>query len=212
MSFSKVSSPFLAFVNPEALQIQPNTGGYKKYFQDLSGIYADEAAFERLAETFGDAVAYRVDEARFSDQASDLITGISVLEPGKVGLEFFMTRGHLHQRADRPETYYCLAGHGILLLESLAGEIKAMEMRPGNLVYVPAFWLHRSVNVGETVFATLFSYPADAGQNFEIVRQAKGFRQLVVSATEGDWKLVPNPHYRRRTKEEIEAYEARRRN
>jgi glucose-6-phosphate isomerase len=212
MSFSKVLSPFLAFVNPQALQIQPNTGGYKKYFRDLSRIYADEAAFERLAETFGDAVAYRVDEARFSDQASDLITGISVLEPGKVGQEFFMTRGHLHQRADRPETYYCLAGHGILLLESLAGEIKAMEMRPGSLVYVPPFWVHRSVNVGETVFATLFSYPADAGQNFEIVRQAKGFRQLVVSATEGDWKLVPNPHYRRRTKEEIEAYEARRRN
>jgi glucose-6-phosphate isomerase, archaeal len=209
MSFSKASSPFLAFVNPEALQIQPNTGGYKKYFRELSGIYADEAAFESLAETFGDAVAYRVDEARFSDQASDLITGISVLEPGKVGQEFFMTRGHLHQRADRPETYYCLAGHGILLLESLAGEIKAMEMRPGSLVYVPAFCLHRSVNVGETVFATLFSYPSDAGQNFEIVKQAKGFQQLVVSGQSGGWKLASNPRYRPRTKEEIEAYEKR---
>jgi glucose-6-phosphate isomerase len=150
-----------------------------------------------------------VDEARFSDQASDLITGISVLEPGKVGQEFFMTRGHLHQRADRPETYYCLAGHGILLLESLAGEIKAMEMRPGSLVYVPAFWLHRSVNVGESVFATLFSYPSDAGQNFEIVKQAKGFQQLVVSGQNGGWKLAPNSRYRPRTKEEIEGYERR---
>ena len=209
MSLSNSLSPFLAFVNPDTLQIQPNTGGYKKYFRELGGIYADEVAFDRLAGTHGDAVAYRVDEARFSSYGSDLITGISVLEPGKVGQEFFMTRGHLHQRADRPETYYCLAGHGVLLLESLAGEVKAMEMRPGSLVYVPPFWVHRSVNVGETVFATLFSYPADAGQNFEIVRQAKGFQQLVVCDENGGWKLVPNPHYRPRTGQGIEAYEAR---
>jgi glucose-6-phosphate isomerase len=206
MSHSNALSPFLAFVNPATLQIQPNTGGYKKYFRELGGVYADEAAFDRLAGAIGDAVAYRVDEARFSDYGSDLITGISVLEPGMVGQEFFMTRGHLHQRADRPETYYGLAGYGVLLLESLAGEVKAIEMRPGSLVYVPPFWVHRSVNVGETVFATLFSYPADAGQNFEIVRRAKGFQQLVVCGDDGGWKLVPNPHYRPRTKEEIEAH------
>ena len=208
MSLSTALPPFLAFVNPETLQIQPHTGGYKKYFRELVGIYADEAAFDRLAEAFGDTVAYRVDEARFSDHGSDLITGISALEPGKVGQEFFMTRGHLHRRADRPETYYCLAGHGVLLLESLVGEVKAMEMRAGSLVYVPPFWLHRSVNVGETVFATLFSYPADAGQNFEIVKQAQGFRQLVVSGDDDGWKLVPNSRYRPRAAEKIEAYEA----
>ena len=206
MSLSNAASPFLAFVNPDTLQIQPNTGGYKKYFRELAGIYADEVAFDRLAGTLGEAVAYRVDEARFSNYGSDLITGISVLEPGKVGQEFFMTRGHLHQRADRPETYYCLAGRGVLLLESLAGEINAMEMRPGSLVYVPPFWVHRSVDVEATVFATLFSYPADAGQNFEIVRQANGFQQLVVCGDNGGWKLALNPRYRSRTKEEIEAY------
>ena len=206
MSASHAQPPFLAFLNPETLQIEPNTGGYKKYFRELAGIYADEAAFDRLEETFGNSVAYRVDEARFSDRGSDLITGTSVLEPGKVGREFFMTRGHLHQRADRPETYYCLAGHGVLLLESLAGEVKAMEMRPGSLVYVPPFWIHRSVNVGEAVFGTLFSYPADAGQNFEIVRQAKGFRQLVVSAGDQGWQLIPNPRYQPRTESEIQAY------
>jgi glucose-6-phosphate isomerase, archaeal len=209
MSVSHAQAPFLAFLNLKTLQIEPKTGGYKKYFRELAGIYADEAAFGHLEETLGGAVAYRVDEARFSDHGSDLITGISVLEPGKVGREFFMTRGHLHQRADRPETYYCLAGHGVLLLENLSGEAGAMEMRPGSLVYVPPFWIHRSVNVGETVFATLFSYPADAGQDFEIVRQAKGFRQLVVSAGDGAWQLVPNPRYRRRTEEEVQAYESR---
>jgi glucose-6-phosphate isomerase len=209
MSSPDSLSPFLAFVNPETLQIQPNTGGYQKYVRELEAIYEDQTSFRELVETRGKEVAYRVEEARFTDGGSDLITGISVLEPGKVGSEFFMTRGHLHQRADRPETYYCLAGHGILLMESLEGRIEVAEMRSGSLVYVPPFWVHRSVNVGADVFATLFSYPADAGQDFEIVRRAGGFRQLVVEDGERGWKLAQNSRYRPRTAAEIEAYAAR---
>ena len=209
MSSANSLSPFLAFVNPETLQIQPNTGGYRKYIRELDGIYEDQTSFRKLVEACGNELAYRVEEARFTDGGSDLITGISVLEPGEVGAEFFMTRGHLHQRADRPETYYCLAGHGILLMESLEGRVEAAEMRSGSLVYVAPFWVHRSVNVGSTVFATLFSYPADAGQDFEIVRRAGGFRQLVVQDSKAGWKLVQNSRYRSRTASEIEGYVAR---
>jgi glucose-6-phosphate isomerase len=198
-------SPFLALVNVATLEIQPNTGGYVKRIGELNGIYADQKGFERWLESSADEIAYRVNELRFTGQSNDLITGISVLNPGKVGSEFFMTRGHLHQRADRPETYYCLSGHGILLMETLEGKVEAAEMRAGSLVYVPPFWIHRSVNVGSELFATLFSYPADAGQNFEIVRQAGGFNRIVVD-NGGGWELVPNPRYTIRTPGEIEEY------
>src|SRR5258708_15785884 len=147
MSSANSLSPFLAFVNPESLEIQPNTGRYRKYLRELDGIYEDQTNFRKLVEACGNEVAYRVEEARFTDGGSDLITGISVLEPGKVGSEFFMTRGHLHQRADRPETYYCLAGHGILLMETLEGRIEAPEIRSRTLLYVPPFCVHLTENI-----------------------------------------------------------------
>jgi glucose-6-phosphate isomerase, archaeal len=206
MSVADHRLPFLAFLNATSLEIQPNTGGYVKYIGELAGIYASEDSFQRSAEQRGGEIAYRVNELRFTEQPSDLITGISILNPGKVGSEFFMTRGHLHRRADRPETYYCVSGHGILLMETLDGKVEAAEMRPGNIVYVPPFWIHRSINIGSEIFATLFSYPADAGQNFEIVRKANGFQLLVVDDEQGGWKLVPNPRYRVRTLNEIEAF------
>lgn len=206
MSAVSYFPPFATFLNASSLEMQPNTGGYVKYIGDLGGIYADEDSFQQLAELRGGEIAYRVNELRFAERSNDLITGISVLNPGKVGSEFFMTRGHLHRRADRPETYYCLSGHGVLLMESLAGKVEAAEMRPGNLVYVPPFWIHRSVNVGSEIFATLFSYPADAGQNFEIVRKAGGFKLLVIGDGESEWKLSPNPRYTVRTPSEIEKY------
>src|SRR5258708_29516195 len=107
MSSANSLSPFLAFVNPESLQIQLNTGGYRKYVRELDGIYGNKTSFRKLVETCGNEVAYREEGARFTDGGSDLITGISVLEPGKVGAEFFINRGHLHQLADRPANYYC---------------------------------------------------------------------------------------------------------
>src|SRR5258707_12268166 len=131
MSSANSLSPFLAFVNPESLQIQPNTGGYRKYVRELDGIYENQTSFRKLVETCGNEVAYRVEEARFTDGGSDLIPGISVLEPGKVGSEFFITRGHLHQREDRPETYYCLAGHGTLRMVTTEGRIQAADIRSG---------------------------------------------------------------------------------
>jgi glucose-6-phosphate isomerase len=206
MSAVDYRPPFLAFLDAATFEIQPNTGGYVKLFRHLDGIYADEKSFQQMVEDRGAEIAYRVHELRFTGQSNDLITGISVLNPGKIGSEFFMTRGHLHQRADRPETYYCISGHGILLLETLEGKVEAVEMRPGSLIYVPPFWVHRSVNVGSEIFATIFSYPADAGQNFEIVRQAGGFKLLVVDNGEHGWKLSPNPRYVARTVNEIEAY------
>jgi glucose-6-phosphate isomerase len=84
--------------------------------------------------------------------------------------------------------------------------MEAAEMQSGSLVYVPPFWVHRSVNVGSGIFATLFSYPADAGQNFEIVGRAGGFKLLVVDDGEHGWKLSPNPRYVARTAKEIEEY------
>jgi glucose-6-phosphate isomerase, archaeal len=206
MSAVNYLPPFAALLNAESLEIQPNTGGYVKYIRELDRIYADEEKFQQLLETRGGDIAYRVNELRFTERGNDLITGISALNPGKVGSEFFMTRGHLHQRADRSETYYCLSGHGILLLEDLEGRVEAAEMRTGSLVYVPPFWVHRSVNIGSEIFATLFSYPADAGQNFEIVRKARGFKLLVVNDEHKGWKLVPNPRYAVRTRAEIEGY------
>src|SRR5258707_2253056 len=97
MSSANSLSPFLAFVNPESLQIQPNTGGYRKYFRELDGIYEDQTNFSNLVETCGNEVVYRVEEARLTDGGSDLISGISVLEPGQVGAALFNTRGHLDQ-------------------------------------------------------------------------------------------------------------------
>ncbi|WP_428374325.1 glucose-6-phosphate isomerase [Lichenicoccus sp.] len=190
---------------PASLLVAPGgemtgrTRRYEKRYSDLDGLFLDEAAFASIARARGSDVAYRVDEFRPSDRAGDLIFGTSTLYPGRIGHEFIFTRGHIHAVSDRPEIYFCQSGHGVMLMELADGSTRAEAMTPNGVVYVAPHWIHRSINVGDEPLITLFCYPADAGQDYEIIARAGGMRDLIVVDGAGGWKQVPNPRYRPRT-------------
>jgi glucose-6-phosphate isomerase len=193
-----VPLPALVSVDPQTGEMTGRTRRYEKRFDELDGLFQDAAAFAAIRAARGAEVAYRVDEFRPSDRAGDVIFGTSTLYPGRVGDEFLMTRGHIHRISDRPEIYLCQAGHGVMLMELEDGTSRAEEMRPNSVVYVAPHWIHRSVNVGRGPLVTLFCYPADAGQDYDIIARAGGMRDLVVSDGAEGWRLVPNPRYRGR--------------
>ena len=124
------------------------------------------------------------------------------MEPGQIGPEFYMTRGHIHTTANRPEVYYGESGEGLMLMESPEGETRILEVTPRVAIYVPPMWIHRSVNNGDTPLVMSFFYPSDSGQDYEIIARSGGMATRIMADPSG-WKAVPNPTYRPRTKEEI---------
>lgn len=177
------------------------TRHYTKRLGDLAGVYRDNDAWRAaVTEQGGDSIAYAVDDQRYADDgatppgAGALIIGTSTLQPGTFGEEYAMTRGHLHAVADRAELYHCLAGHGVMLLETVDGRSEPIELTPGEAVNVPGHWIHRSVNVGDTPFVTLFCYAADAGQDYGIIAEAGGMHSLVVRDGTG-WTTKENPDH-----------------
>jgi glucose-6-phosphate isomerase len=180
----------------EILESGTRLGGtnrrYERRVADLEGIYSDFEAFNQYSASHGEELAYSVDESRIDDGAGALIVGLSVLLPGLIGTEYAMTRGHLHVKSDRAELYVCVAGRGILVMDDLEGHMRMVELTPGRAVHVPGGWIHRSVNVGDEPFSTVFCYAADAGQDYEIVRRARGMQMLVVTDGRGGWTTVAN--------------------
>jgi glucose-6-phosphate isomerase len=172
------------------------TGGYDKRLGEMTGVYRDEAALaSATAELGADHLVYRVEEHRSGTGEGALIIGTSTLQPGRYGDEFALTRGHLHRKPDRAELYHCLSGEGVLLMEALDGRSRAVPLAPGAAVHVPGHWVHRSVNTGDEPLVTLFCYPEDAGQNYEIIGAAGGMAQLVVDDGAGGWTTRPNPDH-----------------
>ena len=165
---------------------------YVKYFRDVRDIFEDATA---AANVDGDSVAYEVYSNERTKHEGALIFGTSVLMPGLIGEEFMMTRGHVHEIVDRAEVYYCLSGEGVMLMEDDAGRTIAEPLAPGNAVYVPGRWIHRSVNTGDRPLVTLFCFASDAGQDYSIIDRSNGMASQVVVDAGGGWRLRENPLY-----------------
>lgn len=194
--------PHGALAEPAFLALAPSgamtgaTGSYEKFLGDLAGVYLDNDAYKEAVASFGARqLAYRVEVNQVADGPGALIIGTSTVLPGRVGDEFAMTRGHLHIKTDRAELYYCISGRGVMLMDTVAGDSRAIQMLPGEAVHVPGDWIHRSVNTGDEPLVTLFCYPADAGQDYQIIADAGGMAQLVVTDGEGGWRTTPNPRH-----------------
>ena len=187
--------PVALSILTEAGELGGSNGRYEKFLPDLDGLYRDAAAYSALLAVDDGRPVYWVESSRTEDGPGGLITGISVLEPGAVGEEYAMTRGHLHAVADRSELYVGLSGRGVMVLETLDGASEVVELSPGKAVYVPGHWVHRSVNVGTERFSTLFCYAADAGQDYSIIERAGGMKSLVVVSGDG-YEVRVNPDHR----------------
>lgn len=199
----RLQEPRLFQVSVETGLLGNSDGHYQKRLSDLAGLYADEAAFDRLVAERGQEIAYEVTSYSAGSRVSDLILGVTRMEPGRVGDEYFLTRGHIHARGDRPEVYYGQAGRGLMQMESPDGEVRIVEMGPQSICYVPPFWIHRSVNVGDTDLVMMFAYPADSGQDYGIIERSGGLRVRILDDGQGRWRQVPNPDWRPRSKDEI---------
>ncbi|MBE7182800.1 MAG: glucose-6-phosphate isomerase [Methylobacterium mesophilicum] len=179
------------------------SGRYEKRLSDLDGLYLDGAAYKALLSEMGDAVVYEVGDFRPSAVAGDMIFGLTRMVPGLVGEEFFLTRGHIHANADRPEVYYGQKGHGLMQLESPEGETRIVQIAPQTICYVPPFWIHRSVNIGSEELVMMFAYPADSGQDYGIIERSGGMRHRVMRDGKNGWKLVDNAAYKPRAPEVV---------
>lgn len=198
----KYARPSSHRIDPASGDMRGASGCYEKRIGDLKGLYADSDAFTRLSQVDPDHVVYRVHEKRPQQAVGDLIFGTTWMEPGRVGDEFYMTRGHIHARANRPETYYGESGSGLMLLESPEGETEILEISARELVYVPPMWIHRSVNTGDTALVMSFCYPVNSGQDYEIIARSGGMAKRIVADGNG-WKAVDNAAYRPRSADDI---------
>ena len=147
--------------------------------QDLAGVFADEHARQAMP---GDLSVYDVEMLATSPAEGDLYVGVTHLYPGKIGHEFFMTRGHFHNRREQGEVYFGLRGSGLLLLQNEQGEARLESVFAGSVHIIPGFTAHRLINTGDDVLSALAVWPTAAGHDYAAL--ANGFAIRVVEESQ----------------------------
>lgn len=183
-----------------SIDYEPATGISKgeaetsvRVLSNMRGMYADEEALEQMIAE-NDQMVYEFYEMGVPETDGHLAFGTSITYPGKVGNEYFMTKGHFHTILDTAETYYCLNGEGFMLIENPEGDWRALPIKAGEMAYVPPRYAHRSINTGNTPLVTHFVFRADAGHDYGTI-ETKGYRKLIVEQ-DGKPTVIDNPKWK----------------
>ncbi len=161
-------------VEPESWFLEgKNITKSEKRIKDLGNVFANEAARQLINP---DLLVYNVQAHLPVKEGTPggLYFGTTIIQPGKVGNEYFMTRGHFHANADRAEYYWGVQGEGMLILMDEYRTTWAEKMFPGSLHYIGAKIAHRVANTGETPLIFGACWPSDAGHNYEEI-ELQGF-------------------------------------
>jgi glucose-6-phosphate isomerase len=173
--------------------LSPEIKSIKRMLSSMEGMYFNNERLKEMVEE-EDIVVYEFYDLGIPKYPEELAYGTTIIYPGKVDNEFFMTKGHFHSKLDTAEVYYCIKGHGYLLMENPEGEVELQEMSPGISVYVPPRFAHRSINVSNTEsFIMFFTFRADAGHDYRTI-ESRGFRKLVIEKC-GKPELIYNPKW-----------------
>jgi glucose-6-phosphate isomerase len=141
-----------------------------KKLSGLQGIFLDEAARSQMDP---DLEIYRV---RWWSPVSPgveggLFWGVTTLQPGKVGDEYFMTHGHFHANRSRAEYYTPVSGKGLLIRMDEQRSTWAEEMTPGSLHYLSGANAHRVVNTSHEPLIFWACWCSDAGYDYGTIRE-----------------------------------------
>lgn len=164
----------------------------QRRLSDMKDMYYDSEAVEDLINE--NPLIYEYYDLGAPEHEGDLAFGTSIVYPGKVGNEYFMTKGHFHSILDTAEIYFCLRGKGCMMMESPEGDWDVQELTPGKALYVPKRYAHRSINIGNEPLITFFAFRADAGHDYGTI-ESKGFRKLIVE-TDGKMEIINNPNWK----------------
>ncbi len=187
----KYLEPFNTYIDMDKMRLQPEGNVIKRKLSDMSEMYHDQNAVRELLGK--DPIIYEFSTVQVPEDAGNLLHCISVINPGKVGEEYYMTKGHFHEEIDTAEIYLTLKGEGLLVMESPEGDTSVIEMKEGIISYIPPYWAHRTINTGDEPFMFFGAYRGDAGHNYGTIED-KSMAKIVIER-DGQVSVEDNPNY-----------------
>ena len=125
---TQAPDPFTTLLNLNSGALDPERKVVERRLSDMAGMYLEEHA-----DGTADMVIYSVHEIPVPTTNSNLMSSTTVIQPGTVGQEYYMTKGHFHKIRDRAEIYIGLSGEGRLVMTKEDGDYTVEAMCRGTV-------------------------------------------------------------------------------
>ncbi len=126
---------------------------------DMEGYFADKDAYQRMLKK--NPTVYKV----YRKIINGIELSLTILHPGKVGKQHFMTRGHYHLKPYL-ELMMLLKGKGIFV-EKKGKKIIKTNLEKNKVYVLLPDYAHRTVNTGNKEMEFITVQKAGAGHNYK---------------------------------------------
>ena len=133
-------------------------------FKDMSDRYKNTSGFNKNPKIYG---VHIIDFGVFE-------AGLTIIEPGSVNGEFYMTKGHKHIKSTK-EIYLLLGGKGKLIIQGK--KAKVFDLKKGQTYLLPKNAGHRLINTGKKKLEVLTIYSKDAGHDYNFKFTKRFFKK-----------------------------------
>lgn len=175
---------------------------------DMREVLYDQAAADERELYFMYRDVHRPEDEELI-RKSGLRYDITIVSPGKLGLEFIKTAGHYHPvkpgtNVTYPEVYEVLFGTAHYLLQKpdetgrRALDVILVEAQPGDKVVIPPGYGHITINPGDEPLVMTNWVAAEFSSVYDPVKETGGGAYFEVAESEGVSRFIPNPKYESR--------------
>ena len=183
---------FNSYIELEKMKLDPEGELIIRRLSDVVDIFQDKKAAKEIALK-ENPIIYKVYNVQIPEENGHLQHCISIVFPGRIGNEYYMTKGHFHKIKGTSEIYLTLKGKGKLVMQTPDQKSKVLEMKEGSISYIPPYWAHRTVNIGDEPLIFFGVYRGDAGHDYGIIEK-KGMAKLIIEKNK-NVVVVNNSNY-----------------
>lgn len=105
---------------------------------------------------------YSIYEHKVPKRKGHFVALTTIINPGKIGNDYYMTEGFEHKDVSSAEILLCLNGVGTVLMQAEFGNSIAIKISKGKICYIPPYWSYRVVNTSKkdnlSFFCTFSAY------------------------------------------------------
>ncbi len=129
-----IMRPFSIHLDFKTGALTPHDRTNIRKLSDMKGMFLDTEAERRVLQK-DNPIIYSFSEKILPEENGHLQLATTSINPGKIGNEYFMTKGHYHRRPDTSEVYLGLEGEGCLLMQTEKGDFESIKSNRGHGLY-----------------------------------------------------------------------------
>ncbi len=162
-------NPFFSKLDFKEAKLLNYDNVVERTLKDIKLCVKDEDFLKKRVEE-SEELVYQVFQRYVPKIEGHLQHSVTVIKPGDINGEYFMTKGHYHSNPNSAEIYIGLKGKGVLVMQK-GNTAETIEMSKGIIAYIPPGWAHRTVNIGDKDFIFMSIFPGDAGYDYNRLRK-----------------------------------------